>query len=47
MQIFEWERKLDELNALMDFSGSIKSPVNGKVIELLANTGNQIILALW
>ena len=42
MQIFEWERKLDELNALMDLSGSIKSPVNGKVIELLANTGNQI-----
>ena len=43
MQIFEWERKLDELNSLLELSGSIKSPVNGKVIELLTNTGNQII----
>ena len=42
MQIFEWERKLDELKSLHELSASIKSPVNGKVVELLANTGNQI-----
>ena len=42
MQQFEWERKLDELKSLHELSASIKSPVNGKVIELLANTGNQI-----
>lgn len=42
MQIYEWERKLDELKALWDLNASIKSPVKGKVIELLANTGNQI-----
>jgi HlyD family secretion protein len=42
MQIFEWERKLDELRAQMELSGSIQSPVSGKVIELLANTGSMI-----
>ena len=42
MQIFEMERKLDELLALMELSGSIKSTVSGKVIELLANPGSQI-----
>ncbi|MEQ8323099.1 MAG: NHLP bacteriocin system secretion protein [Vicingaceae bacterium] len=42
LQIFEWERKLDELKAMLDLSGTIKSPVSGRVIELLANTGNQI-----
>ena len=42
MEIFELERKLDELNALLDLTGSIKSPIDGKVIEMLANTGSQI-----